>query len=309
MKQLYTVLILACSILGCQAQKPQHEALVTELARDLKQNYVFEKEANAMHDMLLAKLEEGKYNNLEKEDLAEALHEDLRAVANDKHLRIRYGNRRTAPSKFAGREIKSLPNGVGEVEILEGNIGYLELTGFSNPNGSYRDMLAEKMEKLASTKAVIFDLRNNGGGSPEAVRLLSSYLFPEDEAVHLNSLYYRNRDVKTDYYTLKEVEGSRIDQLPVYILTSDFTFSAGEEFCYNLLNLKRATLVGETTGGGAHPVNFYNLPEGVVAIIPEGRAINPITQTNWEGVGVVPHYKVDEAEALDKTLSLIGEDI
>lgn len=301
--------MLACSILGCQAQKPQHETLVTELANELKQNYVFEKEANAMHDMLLANLEKGKYNNLEKEALAEALHEDLRAVANDKHLRIRYGNRRSAPGKFADREIKNLPNGVGEVEILEGNIGYLELTGFSNPNGSYSTMLAEKMEKLSTTKAVIFDLRNNGGGSPGAVRLLSSYLFPAGEAVHLNSLYYRNRDVKTDYYTFKEVEGPRIDQLPVYILTSDFTFSAGEEFCYNLLNLKRATLVGETTGGGAHPVNSYQLPEGVVAIIPEGRAINPITQTNWEGVGVEPHHKVDEAVALDKALSLIGEEV
>ena len=309
MKQLYTALILACTILGCQGQKPQHVELVTELANDLKQNYIFEKEANAMHDVLLANLEEGKYNDLVKEDLAEALHEDLRAVVNDKHLRIRYGNRRSAPSKFAGREINSLPHGVGEVEILEGNIGYKELTGLSNPNGSYRNMLVEKMKKLATTKAVILDLRNNGGGSPEAVRFLSSYLFPAGEAVHLNSLYYRNRDVKTDYYTYKTLEGPRLDKLPVYIITSDFTFSAGEEFCYNLLNLKRATLVGETTGGGAHPVNFYNLPEGVVAIIPEGRAINPITQTNWEGVGVVPHHTVDEAEALDKALSLIGEDL
>jgi C-terminal processing protease CtpA/Prc len=305
MKQLYTALILACTI-GCKAQKPQHEALVTELANNLKENYVFEEAANTMHDALLANLKEGKYNSLEKEALAEALHEDLRAITNDKHLRIRYGSRRSAPSKFAGREIKNLPNGMGEVEILEGNIGYLELTGFSNPNGSYRNALMGKMEQLATTKAIIFDLRNNGGGSPEAVRLVTSYLFPEGEAVHLNSLYYRNRDVKTDYYTYKTLEGPRLDQ-PVYILTSDFTFSAGEEFCYNLLNLKRATLVGETTGGGVHPVNFYNLPEGIVAIVPEGRAINPITQTNWEGVGVVPHYQVDESAALDKALSLIGE--
>jgi C-terminal processing protease CtpA/Prc len=308
MKKTITTLCLSLSLLACQAQESSklHTELVTELAHDLKENYVFEKEATAMHDLLLHNLANGKYEAAEKgKPLAEAIHNDLRSIVNDKHLRVRFGNRRPANAKFAGRTIKRLPQGIGEVEIREGNIGYLELTGFTNPNDSYKKLLAEIAQKLSGTKAIILDLRHNGGGSPAAVRLLSSYLFPVGEEVHLNSLYFRNRDSRTDFYTYKSVDGPRLDEIPVYILTSDFTFSAGEEFTYNLKHLERATIVGETTGGGAHPVNMYSLPEEMTAIIPVGRAINPITKTNWEGVGVIPHYQVDEEEALEKALELI----
>lgn len=292
---------------GCQAQpkNQRHAELVENLANKLQENYVFEKEAVAMHDLLLSNLKNGRYESYEENvALADILHEDLRALINDKHLRVRFGKERSGASKFAGRQMKRLPNGLGEVEVLEGNIGYLELTGFSNPNGGYRKSLMKKMTSLAEVNAVIFDLRNNGGGSPESVKLISSYLFPEGEEVHLNSLYYRNQDRKIDFYTLKEVDGPRLSNTPIYILTSDFTFSAGEEFCYNLKNLKRATLIGETTGGGAHPVNFYPITKDIAAIIPIGRAINPISGTNWEGVGVTPHYEVDESLALEKALEL-----
>ncbi len=312
MKSTTTLLFLTLIFIGCQAQDKtrKHTRLIEDLANKLKKNYVFEKEAIAMHDLLLSNLKNGKYESFEEgPELGEALHNDLRSVVNDKHLRVRYGNRPSAPTKFAGRQIKRLTNGMGEVEILKDNVGYLELTGFHSPNGSYRKSLTQKINSLKGTKAIILDLRNNSGGSPESVRLISSYFFPEGEQVHLNSLYYRNRDAKMDFYTLKKVDGPRLSDVPIYLLTSDFTFSAGEEFCYNLKNLKRATLVGETTGGGAHPVNRYEFSEEIVAIIPEGRAINPITGTNWEGVGVVPHYEVDEDEAMEKVLELIEGEV
>lgn len=180
MKNSITTLILTCLLFACQGQNqsPLYTELITDLANNLKENYVFEKEGIAMHDLLLSNLKNGKYQKIEKrEPLAEALHKDLRSVVDDKHLRVRYGNNRPS-SKFAGRTIKRLPNGIGEVEILDGNIGYLELTGFTNPNSNYRKSLAEKAEKLYESKAIILDLRNNGGGSPESVRLISSYLIP-----------------------------------------------------------------------------------------------------------------------------------
>lgn len=91
-------------------------------------------------------------------------------------------------------------------------------------------------------------------------------------------------------------------------MTSGSTFSAAEEFSYNLKNLKRATLVGESTGGGAHPVNFHYLKDVKFgATIPFGRAINPITQTNWEGVGVKPDVEISESLALNKAHSLALE--
>ncbi len=86
----------------------------------------------------------------------------------------------------------------------------------------------------------------------------------------------------------------------MYVLTSNRTFSAAEEFSYNLKNLERATLVGETTGGGAHPGGPLIATDRYQVWVPTGRAINPITNTNWEGTGVSPHVAVPQAEALDR---------
>lgn len=92
--------------------------------------------------------------------------------------------------------------------------------------------------------------------------------------------------------------GKRLDDKPVYVLTSKDTFSGAEEFSYNLKNLKRATLVGETTGGGAHPVSGHRIDDHFMIGVPYARAINPISKTNWEGTGVEPDVKVPAADAL-----------
>jgi len=63
-------------------------------------------------------------------------------------------------------------------------------------------------------------------------------------------------------------------------------------------NLKRATLVGETTGGGANPGGPVRLTEHFDVFIPAGRAISPITKTNWEGTGVKPDVEVPKELAL-----------
>jgi len=136
-------------------------------------------------------------------------------------------------------------------------------------------------------------------------QLFSSYFFPENPEILLNSLYYRNKDEKTDFYTLKKIKGPRYSDVPLYILTSNYTFSGGEEFCYNMQTQKRATLIGETTGGGAHPVDSFSLPNNIRAIIPVGRAINPITGTNWEAAGVKPDIEVDAEVALETALEMI----
>jgi hypothetical protein len=153
------------------------------------------------------------------------------------------------------------------------------------------------MNYLANTRALIFDLRNNGDGHPSMIQLLSSYLLPKP--THLNSFHVRKTDSYEQYWTAAHVPGPRYLDKEVYVLTSSGTFSAAEEFSYNLKNLKRATLVGETTGGGAHPVNLHYFKDiKFGAMIPYGRAINPITQSNWEGTGVEPHVKVSPEEAL-----------
>jgi C-terminal processing protease CtpA/Prc len=154
------------------------------------------------------------------------------------------------------------------------------------------------MNLLANMKAIIIDLRKCGGGNPNAVALVSTYFF-EGEPIHLNSLYWRDEDITEQYWTLPHVPGGRMPHQPVYILTSKDTFSAGEEFSYNFQALKRATLIGETTLGGAHPGSPYKLQPHFEVFIPKGRAINPITKGNWEGVGVQPDVSVSAEDALE----------
>lgn len=156
---------------------------------------------------------------------------------------------------------------------------------------------AAAMTFLAGTEALLIDLRNNGGGEPEMVALLSSYLF--DKPVHLNDIYSRTENKTQEYWTRAGVAGKRYgESKDVYVLTSRRTFSAAEEFTYNLKNLKRATIVGETTGGGAHPVMPVRLHDHFRIMAPFARAINPITKTNWEGTGVKPDIETPASQAL-----------
>jgi C-terminal processing protease CtpA/Prc len=153
------------------------------------------------------------------------------------------------------------------------------------------------MALLANTDALIIDLRANGGGSPEMVQYLCSYFF-EGEPVHLNDLYFRPENETRQFWTLSWIPGRRYVGKPLYLLTSSRTFSGAEEFAYDMQTQKRATIVGETTGGGANPGGPVDIAAGFEVFVPMGRAINPVTQTNWEGKGVEPEVKCAAAEAL-----------
>jgi C-terminal processing protease CtpA/Prc len=152
--------------------------------------------------------------------------------------------------------------------------------------------------------ALIIDLRGNGGGSPETVQFLCSYFF--GERTHLNSLVMRRPEgeIVEEYWTLDALPGPRLVDVPLFVLTSGNTGSAAEEFCYNLQTRERATLIGQTTGGAANPGGTVALDERLVAFISDGQARNPVTGTNWEGVGVVPEVVVPVHQALDKALVL-----
>src|SRR3712207_5270924 len=157
------------------------------------------------------------------------------------------------------------------------------------------------MTKLHDTGALIFDITNNTGGDPEMVALLCSYLFGP-EPVHLNDIHWRSGDnfEVEEFWTHPEVADKRYgEDKPVYVLTSDRTFSGAEAFAYDLQALKRATIVGETTRGGANPARPFELAAEFTVSIPTGAAVNPITKTNWEGTGVKPDIAVPEEKALE----------
>jgi tetratricopeptide (TPR) repeat protein len=180
-------------------------------------------------------------------------------------------------------------------------VGYLKFDYFG-PLPLVRETAAAAMHMLAGADAIIFDMRENGGGSPETVQFICTYLF--GERTHLNSLYWREGDRTEEFWTLDDVPGERMPDVPVFVLTSSETFSGAEEFAYNLRTRERATLVGETTGGGANPGGGYPLAAGLGLFVPEGRAINPVTGTNWEGTGVEPHVEASAESALDVALPL-----
>jgi C-terminal processing protease CtpA/Prc len=197
--------------------------------------------------------------------------------------------------------------GFHKAERLPGNIGYLDIRHFVRPSWGSEDTAVGAMNMIANTNALIIDLRHCRGGNPDMVALISTYLF-NGEPVHLNDLYWRDEDVTESYWTLPDVPGKRFGgEKPVFILTSDFTFSAGEEFTYNLKSLKRAIVVGETTGGGAHPGSPFRIHPHFEVFIPNGKAINPITGTNWEGCGVEPDIPTAADQALDAAYKLALE--
>jgi hypothetical protein len=283
--------------------------VIDALARELNARYVFPDVARKIEAAVRDKQQRGGYDGaVRPQDFAAMLTADLRETAHDLHLVVRGSGTVLPPFPDAGRiptaddearimaRVKELKYGIGAVEKLPGNIGYLDMRGFA-PIKYVDKAIGAAMTELADSDALIVDMRKNGGGDPAGVAFLTSYLF--DKRTHLNDLYFREGDRTQEFWTLDELPGKKYgQQKPVYVLTSARTFSGGEEFSYNLQQLGRATLVGETTGGGANPGGVRQLGPYFSVFVPDGRAINPITHTNWEHTGVVPHVKVPAADAL-----------
>ena len=171
--------------------------------------------------------------------------------------------------------------------MLEGNIGYIDFWGFDQVTAESKEVVFTAMKFVSNANALLIDLRNNGGGSGEMVQLISSYFLKP--STHLNSIYSRETQTQRDFYTIQVEKGASLQSMPIFILVSSETFSAAEEFAYNLKHLNRAILIGETTKGGANPWMYYPLDKGFRIGIPMAKAINPITRSNWEAIGVKPN--------------------
>lgn len=322
---LFALFALAVPALAAPPAPPavnaqDRAAIIDDIVAALNDIYVFPETAKKMEEHVRRQLESGAYDNLGTlTDFTQKLTEDLQSVSHDLHLRVLWN-----PDPPGGEEGGPTPEQQAryeeqlrrdnycfrKVERLPGNVGYLKLDCFAQADLGGSTAVAA-MAFLAGSEALIFDLRDNGGGSPSMIQLLTSYLL-SGEPTHLNSFYVRKGDRTEQFWTNAWVPGRRVPDVPVFVLTSGRTFSAAEEFTYNLKNLKRATLVGETTGGGAHPVDFHRVKGYPVGMsLPFGRAINPISGTNWEGTGVEPDVKVPVAEALEvahgRALAVLAE--
>jgi hypothetical protein len=308
------------------AEQLSGREIVTKAMELLRANYVFPDEAGRAAAAIEARLEAGEYDDLDEITLTERLTRDLLQITGDRHLRVVLGGgpgprrQRTGEPeepkdhearRLAMRRMGRLDNfGIRQVERLDGNVGYLDVRRVAVPANA-GPAIGAAMELVAGTYALIIDLRHNGGGAPEGVVFWCSYLLDE-RPTHLNDIFHADTGETRQFWALPYVPGTRYPDRPVYVLTSGHTFSGGEDFAYTLQALGRATVVGETTGGGAHPTRGFPISAAVHIGIPFARSVNPVTGTNWQGTGVVPDvpadaeraYDVAYARALEKVLAM-----
>jgi retinol-binding protein 3 len=282
---------------------------------ELKEYYVEAATAKQLADALKAHESKGDYDAISDGDaLAARLTNDMQEVSHDRHLRVDFNPFKMPP------EVEPTPEdetrfhhqmehdncAFDKVEILPNNIGYVKFDAFMDAS-FWGPTVVSAMGFVAHTDALIFDLRENGGGEPAMVTLIASYLF--DRPTHLIDIYNRKKDSTTQNWTLAYLPGARLTKQPVFVLTSKRTFSGAEEFAFDLKNQKRATIVGETTGGGAHPVSGHTVADYFMVGVPFAKSLDPVTKTNWEGTGVEPDVKVPAADALATTVKLAAEKI
>lgn len=277
-------------------------------------HYAFPETAQKLQADLEDRLADGYTDVRSGQQLAATLTAQLQSLSDDRQLKLHFSpvplpqldpQQQIPPEELAEqRSLSQLRNfDFNRIERLRGNIGYLELFSFEPPEFAGETAIAA-MTFLAHTSALIVDLRHNRGGSPTMVAMLCSYLLPDYPPIHLNDLYWPAEDRVQQSWTLPYLPGQRYDR-PVYVLTGAETGSAAEEFAYNLKQLSRATLVGETTAGCANPGRGFRLHDHFWMFVPTGQTISPLTGENWEGSGILPDFKVP-AELAPQTAQLLA---
>jgi retinol-binding protein 3 len=284
--------------------------VVEALAKDLADGYAYADLGQKMAQLLREKLASGAYDPITSaEEFARALKADIRSVVDDQHLNVLFN---ATPQKMTlpgGQEVmatamRGMNGGIPRVEILPGNIGYLQING-EPPVQAAKAAITTAFAFLHNTDALIIDDRANGGGDPETVALYMSFLSDGGPYV-LNSFHYRHDRTEvtktTDMGAL-----SYGAKKPVYVLASVRTRSAGEELAYDLQAFKRGLVLGASTAGAANPGDFKLLGHGFAAFVPAAYVANAVTGGNWEGVGVKPDVVLAPEQALLKAEQLAAE--
>ncbi|MFE3269212.1 S41 family peptidase [Streptomyces sp. NPDC059215] len=283
--------------------------VIDETARLLTEHYVFPEIAEQLAGLLQRRLAEGAYDVNEAEELARLVTADLQSVNSDRHLRLKHHDTPIPPKQGAAtldamrRDFDSSLGGAPRVQLLDGGVAVVELAPMLFPLEWAAEPLSAALTLASRAQALIVDLRTNRGGDPDTVAFVCSYLL--DERTHLNTMYWRDGERSEQSWSLPHVPGARFGGTkPLYVLSSDSTFSAAEELAYDLQQLGRAVVVGEPTRGGAHPCQGWTLHPHLEATVPVGRAINPVSGANWEGIGVQPDIPCAAADSLDRAHAL-----
>ncbi|MDX3539426.1 S41 family peptidase [Streptomyces sp. MB09-01] len=287
---------------------PTNEKIIEQALDRIAAGYVFPEKAVVIEAAIRGHLAAGAYEGLDGPALCETVTAHLQEVCPDKHLRLLWSEEPQSLEPVdadGGRAaflklLREHNQGVRRVEHLEGNIGLIEVGRIATAvEGA--SVIGAAMQLVAGSSALVLDLRGCLGGAPEGAAMWCSYFFGDDQ-VHLNDIYERATDTTRQYWTAAHLPAPRYTNRPVYVLTSEITFSGGEDVAYTLQAQGRAVVVGATTRGGAHPTDRHAVAEHVLVTVPAARTINTVTGTNWEGVGVVPDLQVPADQALDTAL-------
>jgi C-terminal processing protease CtpA/Prc len=282
--------------------------IISSVISELEQGYVFEKKAVEIGHMLRSNQQRKNYKSITNSiEFAQTLTEQLQQATGDKHLQVEFSDEVIpAANDTQGLEERAAFEmemwrahnfGIEKIERLKFNMGYLKLSAFG-PVKEVGPLLASAMNLLNNMDSLIIDLRGNFGGSEQTVQLLASYLL--NERTHLLNMFKREGNRTEQHWSSDYVEGKRFgQQKDVYILIDNNSFSAAEDFSYAMKNLKRATLIGEASGGAANSGDMVRIDDHFSLFLPTARGYSPITKTNWEGKGVIPDISVLGAEALN----------
>ncbi|GGS23098.1 hypothetical protein Snoj_24600 [Streptomyces nojiriensis] len=290
---------------------PKNEEIVERALDRITAGYVFPDKAVVIEAAIRGRLAAGAYAGLDGPALCGVVTADLQEVCPDKHLRLLWTDEPQSldPVDEDGGEaaflalLRAENQGIQRVERLEGNVGLIEIRWIASAvEGA--SAIGAAMQLVAHSSALVLDLRGCRGGAPEGAAMWCSYFFPDDQ-VHLNDIYDRTSDTTRQYWTVAHLPAPRYLDRPVHVLTSEGTFSGGEDVAYTLQAQGRAVLVGATTRGGAHPTARHAVAEHVLVTVPTARSINTVTGGNWEGVGVVPDVPVPAEQALETALKAL----
>ncbi|MFI6677125.1 S41 family peptidase [Kribbella sp. NPDC050470] len=285
-----------------------NEQIVGQALDRIEAGYVFPELTADIDAAIRHRLAAGEYDNLDGQVLCELVTTHLQEVRPDKHLRLLWVDEPQSLDPADADEgraaflalLRAENQGIRRVEQLDGNVGLIDVRriAFADEGAG---AIGAAMQLVAHSAALILDLRACHGGAPEGAAMWCSYFFRDDQ-VHLNDIYERSTGTTRQYWTSAHLPAPRYVDRPVYVLTSEITFSGGEDVAYTLQAHGRAVIVGETTRGGAHPTARHAVTEHILVTVPTARTINSVTGTNWEGVGVIPDVPVPADHALDTAL-------
>lgn len=285
--------------------KQEVSKLVDSIQSLISQNFYDKKLSDAINNKLIAGLKQNRYYNLQRDSFIKAINDDLKSVSNDGHLYIQSIEGKEKPTAFEWEAYEKeretqLNFGFTLVEIMEDNYGYIKVVEFMHPKRAMQTAIAA-MKFVENTKGLIIDLRGNGGGYPGIMEYILNHYF-EGEPIELSKTIYANGQYVTTY-TSDLIYGKLRINTPLYILVDKRTASAAEYFAYILQSFKKAVIVGEKSAGAANRNDYFILPDGFRISISVASPVCTLTNTNWEGIGVLPDIKTDNPK--EKAIELM----